>query len=91
MAKIYPDRTVENVARAAGAHVACLWQMKGPPGTLIAWMEAIQIHRTVCIVQTFREGGWTVYTPCQSNRVDDALADVLNRCGVPAPAGKAGG
>ena len=30
-------------------------------------------------------GGWDAYTSAQSNRVDDTLVDVLNRCKVPAP------
>ena len=91
MSKVYPNRTVEEAARAAGAQVVCLWQMKGPPHTLIEWMEGLLINGTVCLIQTFREGGWQAYTPCQSNRTDDTLADVLNRCGVPAPAGEAEG
>lgn len=79
-----PDRTVEMVARKAGAEVRRLWQMRGPPNTSIKWMECLSIGKSTCIVQTFEGGGWEAYTPGRSNRVDDTLADVLNRCGVPA-------
>ncbi len=83
--KTYPDQTVERAARAAGAQVMCLWQVTGPVDTQIAWLEALLINRSICIVQTFIGGGWDAYTSAQSNRADDTLVDVLNRCKVPVP------
>lgn len=80
---IYPDHTLENAVRAAGHSCRCLWEMKGPPRTLIAWLVAYDINGRVCIVQTFKDGnGWNVYTACNSIGIDDTVADVLARCGL---------
>jgi hypothetical protein len=82
----YPDQTVENAARAAGANVQVMWQIDGPKDTAIKFMECLLINRTLVIVQTFDTGGWEVLTAGRSNRIDDTLIDVLTRCDVPAPA-----
>jgi hypothetical protein len=82
--KIYPDQTLEQVARKAGATVLCMWEIPGPSHVSWAWLTCYGINGTVCLVQTYRDGnGWEAYTPCGSNDVATTIADVLNRCGVP--------
>lgn len=78
----YPDRTLEERCRAAGATVRCLWQMRGPKNTVIAWMECLQVGSGVVIVQTFKGGGWEAYSSLPVNEIDATVADVLARCGV---------
>ena len=80
--KMYPDRTIENAAREVGAQVICLWQLRGPEHTQIAWIEGLLINGEVVLIQTFAEGGWSAYTALRSNRVDETIADVLARCGI---------
>lgn len=80
MPKVYPDQTVENAARAAGLVVTCLWQLKGPPHTAIAWMECLSIGHGLCIIQTFEGGGWNALTSTPSNSIAETVADVIARC-----------
>lgn len=82
MSKIYPDHTLEDAARAAGATVRCLWQIPGPKDTAIAWMECLSIGHGIVIVETFDGGGWNALSDCRTNRIDETIADVLARCGV---------
>ena len=83
--RTYPDQTLENAARKAGVRVVVLWEMKGPANTAVDWMVGYQLGSWPCIVQTYTDGnGWNAFTPNNSNRVDDTIADVFNRCGVPA-------
>jgi hypothetical protein len=83
--KTYPDHTLEELCRKAGAGVSVLWEIPGPKNTAIAWLVAYHIGKNICIVQTFKDGGWTALTPNDSNCVDDTVADVLNRCAVGLP------
>ena len=77
----YPDRTLEHAVRAAGISCRCLWEIKGPKDTGIAWMAAYLVGHQVCLVQTFKDGGgWNAFTPCSSGRIDDTVADVIARC-----------
>lgn len=80
----FPNRTLEERAIAAGANVRCMWQIKGPKDTGVAWLECLQIgpRGDVVIVETFHHGGWNAFSAPHSNRVDDTIADVLERCGV---------
>lgn len=84
----FPNRVLEDQARAAGVFVQCLWQTKGPKDTGVAWLECLQIgpRGDVVIVETFHHGGWNAFSAPHSNRVDDTIRDVLERCGVKAPA-----
>ena len=83
--KVYPDETLVKAARAAGAVVRCLWQVKNPGGSRVAWLECWQIGGSVALIQTFDFGGWDVFTPCASRNVAETIADAFNRCGVEAP------
>lgn len=85
MAKTNPDRTVENAARAAGADVSVMWIIPGPPHTQVACIECLIINKGMVLVETFRDGGWNAFTSRLGNDRDQAVADVLNQCGVPAP------
>lgn len=78
----YPDRTLEERCRAAGATVRCLWQQRGPKNTGIAWMEGLMIGAGVVIVQTYEGGGWEAYSALPVNEIDATVADVLTRCRV---------
>lgn len=82
----FPDRTLENIAIAAGANVRCLWRQEGPKDTSIAWLECLMIGKGVVIVETFMGGGWQVFTASNEARADDTIAAVLNACAVPVPA-----
>jgi hypothetical protein len=88
MSKIYPSTALVDTIRklVPDAAVRCLWEVKGPKDTGIAWMACYAIGKSLCIVQTFTEGGWTAYTPNAENDVAATVADVLNRCQVPLPA-----
>ena len=90
MSKDYPDQTFERVARKAGARVLILWERPGPKNTEVAWNACYSVNGWPVIVQTYRSGGgWNVFTAPRTNDVNESIADALNRCGVPAPAGKA--
>lgn len=82
-----PNNTVETIAAGAGARVQCLWQMRGDRHSGVAWIECLMIGNRgdKVIVTTYAHGGWDAFTAPHSNRVDDTIADVLNRCGVKAP------
>jgi hypothetical protein len=91
--RVEPSRIVRDVARAAllklgeppTQAVRLAWEIPGPKDTEIAWLSCYFIGAGICIVETFRDGGWNAFTPCDSIEVEATLADVLNRCGVPAP------
>lgn len=78
----FPDSTLEERCRAAGAEVRCCWQMKGPKDTAIAWMECLQIGSGIVIVQTYKGGGWEAYSALPVNEIEATVADVLARCRV---------
>lgn len=78
--KIYPDHTLEERCREAGANVSVLWEIPGPKDTDIVWMVAYAIGKGLCIVQTFRSGGWNALTDNPSGAIDETVADVLSRC-----------
>jgi hypothetical protein len=89
MAKQYPDRTLEKALRQRGFDVVCHWQMKGPPNTMIAWMEYLFASNGEVgggmIVQTFKEGGWSVYVaPTHKNdtetTIDAVIATLERKC-----------
>lgn len=81
--KTYPDRTLENAIRAAGHRCPCLWEMRGPKNTEVAWIVAYAVGHSVVMVQTFKNGnGWNAYSSAPTIRVDDTIADVLERAGL---------
>lgn len=80
--KIYPNHVIEDAARKAGAQVRCLWEIKGPKDTDIAWMTALAINARVAIVQTYKSGGFEVYTACDTISIPGTIRDALARCGV---------
>jgi len=82
MPKIYPNHVIEDAAREAGAFVCCLWEVKGPKDTDIAWMSAFNINGVIALVQTYKSGGFEVYTPGSHLSIDETINDALARCGV---------
>lgn len=83
--RVYPNNVLAEACRKAGANVQLMWEVPGPKNTMIEWMSCYQIGKSVCIVQTFKEHGWNAFTPHPHNDIDGTIADVLNRCAVPAP------
>lgn len=82
--KTYPDHTLADAARAAGARVILAWEMPGSANTQIAWLSCYMINDGLCIVETFRDGGgWEALTSLPDRDVAATIADVLNRCRVP--------
>lgn len=82
--KVYPDRTLETELVRRGCQVRCLWQLPGPRGTMIAWIEGILVNPpetpgNVVMVQTFKQGGWTAYTSNNSLEVEAMIQDVIAR------------
>lgn len=80
----FPDQTLERRIVEAGATVRCMWQMKGPKDTGVAWLVCLMVGKRgdMVIVETFHHGGWNAFSAPHSNSVDDTIADVLERCGV---------
>lgn len=85
----YPDTTLETMCRAAGATVRLMWEEPGPKNTAISYISCYLINRTICMVQTFKTGGWDAFTPCRSLGIKDTVADVLSRCPTPASVNRA--
>ena len=79
----FPNQVFEVAARKTGVIVKLLWEIKGPKDTDIAWMSAYAVNGRVAIVQTYKSGGWDVYTAGDSNGIDDSINDALTRCCVP--------
>jgi hypothetical protein len=81
--KVYPDRTLETELVRHGCQVRCLWQIPGPKGTMVAWMEGILVQAekggAVIIVQTFRDGGWEAFTANKDTDIQATVQDVLAR------------
>jgi len=79
--KVYPNTLLAERCREAGATVRLVWEERGPKNSNVAFLTCYLINQTLCIVATYSDG-WDAYTPCQSLKVDDAIADVFARCGV---------
>lgn len=80
--KIYPNQTVEKAAIAAGAQVVPLWQMAGPPGTAVVWMEGLLINGHLIIVQTFETSFQVLVTVTDGRQLESQIDAVFARCGV---------
>lgn len=83
--KVYPDHTLENALRDSGAEVRCLWELPGPTGSAVAWLEGLSVNGHVVIVQTYAErgevAGWEAYIPAsESNLIAETIAAVKTRC-----------
>lgn len=83
--RTYPDHTLEKAARAAGARVVVLWEVRGPEHTAVDWMVGYQIGKWCVIVQTYTDGnGWNAFLSNKTNDTYQTIADVLNHCEIPA-------
>lgn len=80
--RIHPDSTIADRCREAGARVRLVWEERGPKNTGVAFLTCYLINDTLCIVSTFSRGGWDAYTPCGEVLIENAVADVMRRCGV---------
>lgn len=83
MAKLpeFPDHTLEDALVKLDVSVSCLWQMKNPKHTPFAWLECLLIDSySTCIIGTFRNGGWEVYSPIDHPQYAEKINDVLFRC-----------
>lgn len=95
----YPDHTIEDAARKAGADVVVCWEVHGPKDTAIAWMSRLLINGVLVHVETFFaagarlaandksvNGGWEVFTPTSDDGdIAKTVEAVLARCKPPAP------
>lgn len=83
MAKVYPDNTFVKSLRDRGFECRILWQEKGPRLTMIAWHECFAVSGrdgiTTVIVQTYKEGGYSVFMP--GSVKNDREADI-NAIGI---------
>ena len=82
MNKEFADRRLERTLRDAGARVSTMWEVRGPKNTDVAWITCYQVGHSICIVETFKTGGFTALTPNSSSHINDVVGDVLKRCGV---------
>jgi len=82
---VFPDLTLQNAAAAADVSCKLLWEITGPSLTNVAHLSCYALGQSLVIVETFIDGGWQAFTPNASNRIDDTIQDVFNRCKVPAP------
>lgn len=65
------------------AHDArCLWVAMGSPRFDI---EGWTINAAVLIVTRYHDGGWDIFTACQSLGVDQTFADAEKRLQLPEP------
>lgn len=88
MSKIYPNQTFEEIARKTSAHVAVLWEIKGPPHTQVAYLTCYLINGRTAILETFKDGkSWEIYTPPNTPDVLSSIADAFNRLGIPSDQG----
>lgn len=81
--KLYPDHTLENGLRDRGVSCRCLWEMKGPPSTHVAWIVAYLVEARVVLVQTFKDGGWDVFLPSKEGKVEACVDQVAAYCAAP--------
>lgn len=77
--KVFPNQALEKRLIAEGVAVVCMWQLRGPENTGVAWLECLMANHVMLIVETYRDGGWEVFTAAQSVDVDLTVAEVLSR------------
>ena len=80
--RVYPDNQLIDHLRAAGLHPHCMWQVKGPKDTSVAWMECWMCSGQVFIIQTFKGsagGWWEVFLPCRETTIPATINEVINR------------
>lgn len=81
--RIHPNTTLPDELRSSGVDCQIMWEIPGPKDTLIAWLSCYQVGKSVCIVQTFKDGnGWNAFTPPLTNHIPETVSDVIVRCGV---------
>jgi hypothetical protein len=85
----YPDNTLAQALRKRGYAVHINWEIKGPKDTQIAWMTHLLANNGngdwgTFIVQTFKDGGWDVYThPTHTNEVEATVEAVIKSLAKP--------
>lgn len=60
-------------------HAFPLWDRVVPPGKVTAYNLR---GRVVLVVRYANDHGWDLYTPHDSNRIDESLADAETRLGL---------
>ncbi|WP_293862404.1 hypothetical protein [uncultured Alsobacter sp.] len=85
MAKTYPDNRLEKSLRERGARVMCVWQMRGPKGTDVAWMEYLSVDGAPVIVQTYKSGGGAAFVLLRNLGEADAADAVMRHIRPPEP------
>jgi hypothetical protein len=82
MTKEYPNRDFQKRLTDLGIRCSLAWEEKGPKMTGIAWLSAYNVGGGICIVQSYKGGGWDVFTSLPVNDASASIADALARCGV---------
>jgi len=85
--KEYPNRDFQKLVTALGISCPCLWEEPGPKNTGISWITAYNVGGGgIAMVQTYKGGGWDVFTALPSRDISESIADAIARCGVKEPA-----
>jgi hypothetical protein len=77
--KTYPDRALETRLRERGATVLCLWELRGPKNTSVAWITCYSVHAPdgrysgIIIVETFKDGGWLDFKASETADINATL------------------
>ena len=73
----YPDNTLELALREKGFTVQCMWQMKGPKNSMVAWIECLLVDRVLFIVETYNENqGWDVFIQSSKGQTSAVIDQV---------------
>lgn len=81
----FANTTLIDKLSAAGLSCQCQWQVKGTRGAAYSWIECWLVAHpggapTPVLIMTYQnEGGWEAFTPCNVNRIDATVADVIAR------------
>lgn len=62
-ARVYPFALHAAIREVdTSVNVRTMWEMSGPPNTSVAWLSCYLIEGVVCIVETYKDGGFELLT-----------------------------
>lgn len=80
MAKIYPNRVLEEELRKRNVSVRLMWEIPGPKYTSIAWISCYLIAGSmVAHVITYKPNGWDVLTNVPAIMIDATVDTVIEQ------------
>lgn len=83
--KEYPNRDFQKRLSDLGIPCRLAWEEKGPKMTGITWISAYNVGGGIALVQSYKGGGWDVFTSLPVNDASASIADALARCRVQEP------